>query len=380
MKIGIDARWIFPEISGIGRYTLELIRGLAQVDRLNEYVLIFNDREVMERTMQDDYVADNPQFIPIFFSPGLFSIRSQLFMPMLIRRLGLNVFHAPNYMIPILAFPRGRSGRTRCVITLHDMIPLLFPEYTPKAKKTKWLPLFKRIMVEVGQRADCIIAPSESSRDDIYACLDIPPETNKVAVIAEGVDARFMPAHKPSRKEKTILYVGRFDPYKNVAGLVEAFAKVRKYLPEARLRIVGQPDARYPESQERAAELNLADAVQWQGYLSADELLDAYQQADVFALISLYEGFGLPVLEAMACGTPVICSNVSSLPEVVGDSALLVGPRDMNAIVDGLLSLLSDVYISDGYREKGLQRAALFNWTRTADKTIGIYNRSLEQP
>jgi len=86
------------------------------------------------------------------------------------------------------------------------------------------------------------------------------------------------------------------------------------------------------------------------------------------------------VLEAMACGTPVICSNVSSLPEVVGDSALLVGPRDMHAIVDGLLSLLSDVYVSDGYREKGLQRAALFNWTRTADKTIDIYNRSLEQP
>ena len=188
MKIGIDARWIFPQISGIGTYTQELIRGLAQTDRQNEYILFFDDRARMEKIAQRVRLDQAPNFKTHLLPFGVFSPMGQVRFPGIIRALGLDIFHSPNYMIPLAAFPRHRPGRTRCVATIHDIIPLLFPQFTPKALKTRFYPVYKRLMVEVGARADVILTVSESSRRDVIGPLRIPAaRQGDVIAVANGV-------------------------------------------------------------------------------------------------------------------------------------------------------------------------------------------------
>jgi glycosyltransferase involved in cell wall biosynthesis len=379
MKIGIDARWIFPHISGIGTYTQELIRGLAQIDRQNEYVLFFDDRARMQKIAEYVRLDRAPNFKTHLLSFGVFSPLGQIRLPGIIRALGLDIFHSPNYMIPLPAFPRNRPGQTRCVVTIHDLIPLLFPQFTPKALKTRLFPIYKRLMVEVGARADTILTVSESSRRDVIEHLGIPVARHgDVISVPNGVASEYVPAKKRNAAEKQILYVGRFDPYKNVSGLIEAFAKVReRSKTPVRLRIVGPADSRYPEAPARASALGLNPFIAWDGYVSDDGLMKAYQDADVFVLLSLYEGFGLTVLEAMACGTPVVCSIRSSIPEVAGSAALMVDPSDANQAADAITRVLEDVKLAADLREKGVRQAAKFSWTRTATMTLKAYERAM---
>ena len=171
-----------------------------------------------------------------------------------------------------------------------------------------------------------------------------------------------------------MLYVGRCDPYKNVPGLVEAFARlVREGGVKARLRIVGSPDARYPEAGETARRLGVADRVEWSGYLDEEGLLKAYQEADVLALLSRYEGFGLPVLEAMACGTPVVCSNAASLPEVAGTAARLVEPEDVAGAAAALREVLANPETAARLRAAGLEQAQKFSWRAATDAVLRLY-------
>lgn len=379
MKIGIDARWIFPHISGIGTYTQELIRGLAQIDRENDYILFFDDKARMEKIVEYVQLDLAPNFKRHLLSFGVFSPMSQFRFPKIIRALDLDIFHSPNYMIPFLLFPRQRFGRTRCVVTIHDLIPLLFPQFTPKALKTRLYPIYKRLMVEVGARADAILTVSESSRRDVIDHLGIPAERRgNVIVVPNGVASEYTPAEKRHTAEKVILYVGRFDPYKNVPGLIEAFAKVRERIKTpVRLRIVGPADSRYPEAPARARALGLDPFIVWDGYVSDEGLVAAYQRADVFVLLSLYEGFGLTVLEAMACGTPVVCSICSSLPEVAGTAALLVDPGDSTQAADAIVRVLENPKLAVDLREKGVRQAARFTWTQTATLTLKAYEHTM---
>jgi alpha-1,3-rhamnosyl/mannosyltransferase len=176
---------------------------------------------------------------------------------------------------------------------------------------------------------------------------------------------------------RTILYVGRFDPYKNLPGLIRAFARVREISRQpVRLRVVGSPDPRYPEAQAVAQELKLEHSIDWVGYAGGRSLVKEYQQADVFALLSKYEGFGLTVLEAMACGTPVVCSNRSSLPEVAGSAGVLVDPDDIEAAARAIARVLEDPRYAGELREQGLSQAARFRWTRTAVVTLDAYRKA----
>ena len=378
MKIGIDARWIFREISGIGAYTRELLRQLAALDSSNEYVAFFNDPVVRDAAVAYAGLDRARNFTPHLVPSSPLDLRNQLHMPAEIQRLRLDIFHTPNYMIPMRAFRPGpkRSGRTRCVVTLHDVIPLIFPDHAPKSRKARLFPLYRWVMREVGRRADVIIAASQSTRSDIFRELGIPPEgEHRVAVIYHGVAPEFRPAPRVPGGSRTILYVGRLDSYKNVTRLVESFAQIAPDLPDVRLHILGPDDPRYPEARRRAEELGVAPRVTWSGHVSGPELLRAYQQADVYALPSRYEGFGLTVLEAMACGTPVVCTNVSSLPEVAGDAALLVPPDDTRALADALRRVLSDPALWKELSDKGPQQAARFSWRSTAEQTIEVYRR-----
>ena len=387
MRIGIDARWIFPELSGIGSYTQELIRALAALDRRNEYWLLFQRPELEQRVSAYARLDAAPNFKTERVSFGVFSAQNQIRLPGLLRHRGLDVFHSTNYMIPFGAFPRRGNGRIKCVVTIHDMIPLLHPEWTPRALKTRCRLLFRRLMVEVGARAHVILTVSSSARQDILRLLNIAEAGSPAVVVApNGVAPEYQPATRrdtPSSpgeegSEKTILYVGRFDPYKNVTGLLRAFARLRELAPgPVRLVLAGAGDPRYPEAPALARILGLEPRIRWAGYVAGPELVRVYQQADVFVLASKYEGFGLPVLEAMACGTPVVCSNTSSLPEVAGDAALLVDPADIEGLARALARVLAEPALAAALRAKGLRRAADFTWRRTGEATLKAYEQAV---
>ncbi|NKB25266.1 MAG: glycosyltransferase [Kiritimatiellae bacterium] len=376
MKIGMDARWIFPHITGIGKYTEELIRYLAQIDDKNEYILFFDNPQTLERTVDVTGIHDKKHFVPYLVSYSVFSLKNQFFLPGLLKKLQIELFHSTNYMIPFRAFKRDRNGAVKCVVTIHDLIPLVFRDHAPKSKKSRMFPLYCKIMNEVGCRAHCIVCPSLATRADILERLHIPPDRHDdVIAIPEAAGEQYAPALRIPASGKTIVYVGRFDPYKNVTQLIKAFSEIHRKEPNTRLRIIGPEDPRYPEAQEQASTFNLEDAIVWQGYLDEQELLKAYQQADVLVLPSRYEGFGLPVLEAMACGTPVVCSNVSSLPEVAGQAAALFDPDDTNQLIETVLRILTDPAWAKELSEKGQKRTSKFTWKRTAALTLQAYER-----
>lgn len=375
MKIAIDTRWIYPEISGIGLYTRELVTALAECDGKHEYLLLFDQPDLQARTWAEARLGDKPNFRPALVPWRIFSPGGQLGLPGWLRRQGVDVFHSPNYMIPFRAFPRRRPHAIRCVVTIHDLIPLLFPHYTPRALKTRFLFLFKALLREAALRADAVLTVSEASRTDILRLLGAPAgDARNVVAIPNGVASQFKPVAVPENSPKRILFVGRFDPYKNVIGLLTAFDLLRQQLPGAvRLVIAGTPDPRYPEPLNFARQRGLEKDIEWLGYVNGPQLLAAYQQADVFVLPSRYEGFGLPVVEAMACGTPVVCSDVSSLPEVAGGAALLITPDDAAGIAQAIRRILEEPGLAATLREKGLRRAADFSWQRVARETLRVY-------
>jgi glycosyltransferase involved in cell wall biosynthesis len=381
MRIAIDARWIYPQISGIGAHTRELIRYLAREDRVNNYLLLFSERALAERTWKEAELLDKPNFRPEIIPSGVFSPRSQITLPLHLARRKIEVFHSTNYMIPLASFPRGRAGHIRCVVTIHDLIPLIFPSATPRAIKARLFPIYRQLMLEIGRRADRIIAVSEASRSDIVKHLEIPPaRQGDVRVIYNGVSNAFQPLPDSERppldatRPRVILYVGRSDPYKNLTSLVEAFALARQQSPvPLALRIVGPPDPRYPEPGQRVTALGLGDSVTWVGYRSNADLLRAYQEADVVVLPSRYEGFGLPVVEAMACGTPVVCSDIPVLREVAGEAALLNDPDDIPALSANLLRAVTDHTLRSQLIARGLSQAQKFTWEDAARKTVALY-------
>jgi glycosyltransferase involved in cell wall biosynthesis len=381
MKVCLDARWIFAEISGVGAYTRSLIRELTLLDRANTYVLLFQNMELVERTARETGFREAPNVSTHVVPYGVFSIRNQLYLPAWLRQNRVDVFHSTNFMLPMLAFPRHRSRTVRAVVTIHDVIPMIFRDHAPRSRKSRVYPLYAGIMREIGARADAIITVSEASRRDIIRHLNIPMhEQEKVTAIHNGVAPTFheTPARHRERGPKdmrTILYVGRADPYKNLGMLLRAFARCRTTVPfPLQLVLAGSPDPRYPEPHALAEELGIADAVRWTGYLTHEQLVDQYRSADVLAHPSRYEGFGLQLVEAMACGVPVVCTMGGSQPEIAGDAALVVPVDNEQAFADAVSNVLRSPELADTLREKGIKRAAVFTWEETARKTVRVYS------
>ncbi len=384
MKIGIDARWIFRQTSGIGAYTAALIRALAKYGQENDYTLFFHDPVCRDAVMADPvFAACAGRMRTVMLPFGLFSLRGQLLLPGRLHAEDIDVFHSTNYMIPLPAFPRHRRGRLKAVVTIHDVIPMIFPDAAPQSRKSRFFFAYRRLMIEIGRRAHAVISDSETSRNDVIRHLRIPPRRRPdVVAVPCGVDGeRFSPSNAISsgtdsgaNRPRIVLYVGRYDPYKNVVGLLHALRRVRECCPfPVKLRLAGAPDPRYPEVYRTTQTLKLDAAVQWTGYLSEQDLVDAYRNADLLVLPSRYEGFGLPVVEAMACGTPVVCSNRGSLPEVAGEAAVVVDPDVPGALAEAMTHVLSDNALRARLRKAGLQRARVFSWETTARKTLAVY-------
>jgi glycosyltransferase involved in cell wall biosynthesis len=272
-------------------------------------------------------------------------------------------------------------GKIKCVVTIHDLIPLLFPSATPRALKTRLFPIYRRLMLEIGARADRIIAVSNASRADILSHLNIPPaRQDAVRVIYNGVSSSFHLPATPTNKTddptrpRTLLYVGRSDPYKNLTVLIEALARARPSLPfPLQLKIIGPPDPRYPEAGMQVDTLGLKGAVNWVGYQATNTLIQAYQDADAVILPSRYEGFGFPVVEGMACGTPVICSDIPVLREIGGEAATYATLDSAPALAECIRCVLTTPELRNRMIPLGFEQARRFTWTQAARQTIALY-------
>jgi glycosyltransferase involved in cell wall biosynthesis len=309
--------------------------------------------------------------------------------PLDCRRAGARVAHVP-YFAPPLASP------CPVVTTIHDLITLLFPEYGASAS----VRAYNSLVSTAAGRANAIIADSQHSARDIVRLLGVPRE--RVRVVYLAAEPRFHPAERQEDlddvrrrfglPEKFILYIGGLNRHKNVGVLLQAFAAVRDRLPFAcTLAIAGHAQSGnplvFPDLRQEARDLGLSASeaegnghsggapgdVRFLHFVPEEDKPLLYGAAHLFVFPSLYEGFGLPPLEAMACGTPVVCSNAASLPEIVGDAGLLVDPADVGALTEAMHAVLTGEDLRAGLRSRGLAQAARFSWRRTADETVAVY-------
>lgn len=304
----------------------------------------------------------------IGFRSPIYSLREQIGGSYLTLRYkkAFQVFHFPHYNIPW--FSQGKV-----LVTLHDLIHLLFPQYF-SSKKVFFA---KRLLQRVGARAERIIADSDSTRNDFLRLL--PEAADKTTVIPIGVDGKFtqLPLQdvesfrKAKGVERFILFVGNRKPHKNLIGLLRAFTEIREKVRDYRLVVIANGDVKDCEIEEQAN--RLGDRIIEPGPVNDGELVLYYNAATLLVCPSLYEGFGLAPLEAMACGCPVITSNTSSLPEVVGDAGIMTDPNDVEALAGEMIRVLTDPTLRAEMSEKGLARARLFSWEKCARETIGVY-------
>lgn len=293
-----------------------------------------------------------------------------LVYPLWARRHPADVYHVLDHSYGHLLFALDGS---RTVVTVHDVAPFLFPARRWGLSWLAWEVAWRGI-----QRACRWIADSNFSRSELLARTNKNPDS--IITIPAGVDSHFRPLTPAEVVKwrghwgvdgKLVLHVGHCQPRKNLEGLLSALALLRKQANDVLLIQVGGTFT--PHQHRLIHQLALAEHVCQFSRVSEEELVGLYNAADVFVLPSFYEGFGLPVLEAMACGTPVVASNVASLPEVVGDAGLLVDPRDPQAIADAIARVLSDPALAEEMRQRGLEWARKFTWERTAKETLQVY-------
>jgi glycosyltransferase involved in cell wall biosynthesis len=370
MRLGFDATTLVGRMSGVGYYTKRLLEGLADGtgEGVLDEVLVLSNRPV-----------DLPPGARVRqCSEGRFPVRSvwmQLLLPGLLRKKRPDLVHFTNYLAPL-------RSPVPYVVSVHDMTLSLFPEYHTLKKRL----LTASLIPAVTRRARLVLAPSESTRRDIHRLLAIPPERVKVVPYAPS------PAFRPSAESPDVLaqrygvrqpyflYVGTLEPRKNLAGALRAFARVADRLPDHQFVLAGQRGWSCDDVFEEAARPALAGRVLFLDYVAEGDLPLLYTHAAAAVYPSLYEGFGFPVLEAMACGTPVLTSRSSSLEEIGQGAALLVDPRDEGALADALASLGEDGALRGDLSVRGLERAAEFTWERTVRGTLAAYEEALAGP
>jgi glycosyltransferase involved in cell wall biosynthesis len=369
LKIAIDARKLRDY--GIGTYVRNLLRHLSRIDHDTEYVLLCRpaDYGLVEG------LGEN--FRPVAESAPSYSVREQLLVPMDLRRERVDLFHAPHYVLPPLT-------PVRSVVTIHDCIHLRFPQYLPHklgyayARASLWF---------ATHRSSRIMTVSEASKRDILRYFRVPAA--KIDVIHNAIDERFgrMPAEEEIARVREryqlndpfVLYAGNIKPHKNLERLIEAFHMLRRGdLEHVKLLIIGDEVSKYATLRRAVHRYKLHKHVRFFGFVPDETLAVLYRLASVFVFPSLYEGFGLPPLEAMASGTPVVTSNVSSLPEVVGDAALLVDPYEPEAIAQAMREVLTDQALRESLVRKGLARVGLFSWDRSVRRVREIYEETTQ--
>ncbi|MBK7895333.1 MAG: glycosyltransferase family 4 protein [Anaerolineaceae bacterium] len=368
MRIGFDGTPLLGQRSGVGHYTGRLLAQLVKQYPEWEYLLFSN---YPLARLEGELARARPiarQFMSRF-------VWMQLILPRIIRQMEPHLCHFPNNTAPFcLSCPS--------IITIHDASLFLHSHTHPTSR----LLALRLLLPHVARRATAVITVSHHARQDLIRVLQLPAE--KIHVIHEAAPDNFRPLVDPIQRqqlrlrynlpEKFILFVGTIEPRKNLSRLIQAVAELRRRGCAARLVLVGPNGWLVNGSLEQEIEtLGVKDMVQNLGYVPQEDLPGLYSLATVFAFPSLYEGFGLPPLEAMACGTPVLTSQDSAMAEICGEAALLVDPHAAEAIADGLATLLQDGDLRDCLRQRGLLRVQHYSWERTARETAVVYQNVL---
>jgi glycosyltransferase involved in cell wall biosynthesis len=370
VRIAIDARKLRDY--GIGTYVRNLLRQLGRQPPAHDYIVFCRDQDC------DTIEALGPRFRPVVESAAAYSLSEQIALPMDLRREAVDLFHAPHYVLPPL------TG-CRSVVTIHDCIHLRFPQYLPSRIGYAYA---RAQMWTATHKAARVMTVSEASKRDILRYFRVPE--SRIDVIYNAIDDRFW--HEPEPEEiglvreryrltgPFVLYAGNIKPHKNLERLIEAFHILRQTsaeLKDVQLLIIGDEISKYATLRRAVHRYKLHKHVRFFGFVPDRTLAALYRLADVFVFPSLYEGFGLPPLEAMASGTPVITSNISSLPEVVGDAALMIDPYEPAAIADAMRRVLTDAALRADLRTRGLARAREFSWERSIARVREIYDEVL---
>ena len=372
MRICIDASPAVHHRAGLGRYAQELTSALLAADTDNEYVAFYHRPEGAHVDPPLDRIPHlttslntKPWRLAALLGQFLRIPQDRMFP-------GIDLFHATDHLLP-------RLSRVKTVFTLHDLIFRLYPE-THKPLNRWFLTL---AMPQFLRAANAVIAVSKNTKRDAVRFYNL--DEAKFHVVYEGVNERFRPAPAQdvahvrqvyALPEHFILSLGTIEPRKNLTALLEVYRHLLDRGSELRLVVVGKKGWLYEGFFRRLRELGLEDEVIFPGFVPDEDLPAFYTAADLFVLPSLYEGFGLPVLEAMACGAPVVTSNASSLPEVAGEAGILVDPNDVRDLVRGIEQVLADEGKRKEMQVKGLQQAARFSWDRAARETLLVYHEA----
>ncbi|HKZ87186.1 MAG TPA: glycosyltransferase family 1 protein [Anaerolineae bacterium] len=374
LRVVLDGRTINDHFPGIGRYAHRLAIALASAGEV-DLTLLHNPSLPNTHLPFDALPADGVTLYPTEIAP--FSVAEQTRLPALALRLRPDVWHAPYYVMPY------RRLSCPAIVTIYDVIPLALPQFWPAHQRLAFS-LAHRLALRAARH---VIAISESTRRDLMRRFRVDP--GRITVTPLAADERFRPQPESEIRrvrqayrlpERFILYVGVNKPPKNLPRLLEAYARIVAESPRLDLACVvaGAWDDRYPESRGRTVHLGLGDRVRFLGSIPDADLPALYAAADLFVMPSLYEGFNLPVLEAMACGTPVVCSDTSSLPEVTGDAGLFFNPYDVDQMASTVLQAMTDPELQAELRMRGLERARLFTWERVARQTIDVYRAAAQ--
>lgn len=372
MRIGIDTLAAHRKKTGIGTYISSLVNSLLKVDRENRYTLFVSRENAII------FPGDGPNCQKVFGpqiinNTNLRVLWEHTVLPFKVRQSQVDLLHGPTFVTPFLS-------NVPSVVTIHDMTWFTHPDEHVPLKRG----YYQSLIPVAARRAERVIAITESTRKDILRILDVPEE--KVVTVHYGVDDIFQPVRDQANlaeirqrygiEKEFVLFVGMLEPRKNLVRIVEAFGELKKSGFEGWLVMAGPQGWGYEETAAKVRQLGLEEYVLFIGPVPHEELPALFSAADLLVYPSLYEGFGLPPLEAMACGTPVIASNISSLPEVTGDAGLLVDPLDVSELAEAMRRVLTDGELRQRMRAKGLERAKRFTWEETARRTLRVYEEA----
>lgn len=371
MRIAIDARGInWYRGTGIGTYTDKILRYLLKMDTENYYHIYWSGDKY------EDFQYNNTDII--MASKKHHRFFEQNYFPKNLNDKNIDIYHVPQNGIGI-----NEDISCKKITTIHDLIPYIMPETVGRGYLLKFL----REVPKALALSNAIVTVSEYSKQDILKFF--PIDKDKIFVTPLAAEDIYIPMDKEKCRSflskqyninrPFILYIGGFSPRKNVKALITAFSKIYKHLnKDYNLVIVGATRDQGEYLSEFSSNLEFASKIIFTGFAPEDHLPILYNGCEVFAYPSLYEGFGLPPLEAMNCGTPVITSNLTSIPEVVKDAGMLINPYNESELPEALIKLLNDEKLQKEYSEKGLRRAQDFSWAKTAEKTLEIYKKVYE--
>jgi len=369
--LALDARLVYyRRESGIGQYIVHLAEWLPRLDPARRYTILHSRKDAIDLA-----AAPNARRFNLW-TPSHHRFE-QIALPIELARVRPDLLHSPDFIPPF-------RGRHRRIITVHDLTFLRYPQFLTAESRRYYNTQIARAVA----MADRILADSRATKADLIDLLGAPAD--KISVVWLAADARFKPMAPAEVQprldalglpETYLLFVGTFEPRKNVAGLLTAYRLLLDREPGApRLVISGRRGWLFDETPAQIDRLGLRERIVFLDAPSDADLVALYNGATALALPSYYEGFGLPVLEAMACGAPVVISDRGSLPEIAGDAALVVNPDDPDALATALRRVSLDVDLRAELRRKGLTRAAEFSWERCARETLAAYDRVLANP